>query len=82
MSETSNTYDETSWTPNLNLQLPAYSDERDIGVINDNMTIVDTAVTARLKINQGAANAGKFMVVNNSGNVVPTTVPFANGGSF
>lgn len=31
---------------------------------------------------QGTENAGKFLVVNNQGLVVPTTVPFASGALF
>lgn len=42
----------------------------------------ETINANKLDANQGAVNAGKFMVVNSSGTVVPTTVPFANEVSF
>lgn len=70
------------YTTNLNLSKPDYTDARDIGVINANMETLDTQVAARLPKNQGAANAGKFMVVNSAGELVPTSVPLANGVLF
>lgn len=69
-----------TYTTNLNMKKPDYSDPRDIKDINDNMDILDSAI--RNLQNKGSGNAGKFMVVNNSGDVVPTTVPFANGVNF
>ena len=33
-----------TYTTNLNLKKPAYSDARDIGDINDNMDAIDTAM--------------------------------------
>lgn len=38
--------------------------------------------TSRLAANQGAANAGKFLVVGNDGVVVPVSVPTATGVNF
>ena len=37
---------------------------------------------AKLSISQGVANAGKFMVVNDSGNIVPVEIDEANGEEF
>ena len=67
-------------TANLGLVKPDLTDIRDITVINGNMDTIDTAI--RNLQNKGSANAGKFLIVNNDGDVVPTTVPFANGVSF
>jgi hypothetical protein len=68
-------------TANIGLNLPAGTDAANIPLIyNENMEIIDLQI-AQIK-NKGASNAGKFMVVDSSGNVVPTTVPFANGVSF
>lgn len=38
--------------------------------------------TSRLAANQGAANAGNFLVVGNDGVVVPVSVPTATGVNF
>lgn len=67
-------------TANLGLVKPDLTDTRDITVINGNMDTIDTAIH-NLQ-NKGSANKGKFLIVNNDGDVVPTTVPFANGVSF
>lgn len=67
-------------TEHLGLNKPEYTDTRDIKDINDNMDALDTAIH-NLQ-NKGSGNAGKFMIVDSSGNVVPVTVPFANGGSY
>ena len=74
--------DTRDYTTNLHMVLPKYTETRDIGDINSNMEILDTAVAAKLAKNQGAGNAGKFMVVNSSGEIVPSSVPFASGVSF
>ena len=74
--------DTRNYTTNLHLVLPKYTETRDIGDINDKMQILDTAVASRLEANQGSENAGYFMVVNSSGEIVPTPVPLANGVIF
>ena len=66
-------------TTNLGLKKPASSDYADIGDINDNMDLIDAGVVL---LDQGVANAGKFMIVDSSGKVAATTVPLANGGEF
>jgi len=68
------------YTSHLNLKKPEYTDTRDIEDIDDNMDAIDSAIWGLQNV--GSPNAGKFMVVDNSGNVVPTTVPFANGGTY
>jgi hypothetical protein len=67
-------------TVHLELEKPEQTDVRDISVINGNMDIIDMEIY-NLK-NKGLENAGKFLIVNSDGDVVPTTVPFANGVSF
>lgn len=67
-------------TEYLGLVKPDLTDVRDISVINGNMDTLDT--TIHNLQNKGSANAGKFLIVNSEGDVVPTTVPFANGVSF
>ena len=66
-------------TTNLDLVKPAYGDTVDVMDINDNMDKIDAGTVMK---NQGAGNAGKFLIVNSSGIVTPTTVPFANGGTY
>ena len=67
-------------TTNLGLNQLEYSDMAEIPTIyNADMQKIDAGVVLK---NQGSENAGKFMVVNNSGIVTPTTVPFANGGTY
>lgn len=46
------------------------------------MSVFEAGMAEKIDIDQGVGNAGKFLVVGNDGNVVPTTVPFANGVSF
>ena len=50
-----------TYTTNLNLKKPAYSDARDIGDINDNMDIIDSAVhtLSETVTTQGTAIDGK-----------------------
>jgi hypothetical protein len=67
-------------TEYLGLVKPDLTDVRDISVINGNMDTLDT--TIHNLQNKGSVNAGKFLIVNSDGDVVPTTVPFANGVSF
>lgn len=43
---------------------------------------VQSALTAKLDANQGAANAGKFMVVGNDGNITAVTMTAWQGGSY
>lgn len=71
-----------SYTSRYNLKKPDGTDYYSVSDQNENMDKIDTALAAKLDTNQGSGNAGKFLVVNNDGNVVPTTVPFANGVSF
>ena len=69
-----------STTTNLGLGLPTYDDAADIPEIyNENMQRIDAGAVIK---NQGIGNAGKFLIVGNDGAVVPTTVPFANGGTY
>ena len=67
-------------TTHLELEKPEYTDTAYISTINGNMDTIDTEIY-NLK-NKGSANAGKFLIVSSNGDVVPTTVPFANGVSF
>lgn len=41
-----------------------------------------TDVAKKLNTNQGTSNAGKFMVVNSSGNIVPVAMEVWQGGSY
>lgn len=67
-------------TSNLGLNKPAPTDTADIPTIyNENMERIDVGVVLK---NQGGANAGKFLIVDSNGIVTPTTVPFANGGTY
>jgi len=43
---------------------------------------VGNAVSSKLNTNQGANNAGKFMVVNSSGNIVPVEMSAWQGGDY
>ena len=68
-------------TTYLELNKPEYSDYAQIPTIyNETMDTIDTAIH-NLQ-DKGAANAGKFLIVGSDGVVVPTTVPFANGGTY
>ena len=71
-----------SYTSQYNLKKPDGTDYYSVSDQNENMDKIDAALTAKMDTNQGSGNSGKFMVVNSEGNVVPTTVPFANGASF
>ena len=67
-------------TTNLLLNKPAGSDLANIpGIYNDNMDKIDAGVVLK---QQSASDSGKFLVINSSGVVTPTTVPSANGVSF
>lgn len=56
-------------------------------VVTDTGDIYVDTMTSRLHLtntsllsnNQGAANAGKFLMINSSGQVVPTSLPVYNG---
>ena len=62
------------------------------GLVPNTRTVNNHALSADVTLNagdvgavavaQGAAHAGKFLMVNASGNVEPTSVPNANGVSF
>ena len=71
-----------SYTSQYNLKKPDGTDYYSVTDQNENMDKIDAALAAKLDTNQGSGNSGKFMVVNSAGNIVPTTVPFANGVSF
>jgi len=71
-----------SYTSRYNLKKPAENENYSVQDQNGNMDLIDSALVAKLDSNQGTTNAGKFLIVNSSGVVVPTTVPFANGVSF
>lgn len=43
---------------------------------------VITDISGKVNVNQGTTHAGKFLMVNSSGNVVPTAILNANGVSF
>ena len=43
---------------------------------------VQTAISGKLDTNQGAANAGKFMVVGSDGNITAVTMSAWQGGSY
>ena len=79
MSETTNesTMDTTE---HIGLKKPGPTDPANIEDINDNMDLIDAAIYALQNV--GPSNEGKFMIVAADGTVTPTTVPFANGGSF
>lgn len=67
-------------TTHYNMIKPQYNETADIGDINNNMDTIDGLIYG-IK-NVGSTNAGKFMVVASDGTVTPTTVPFANGGTY
>ena len=46
------------------------------------VSTVTNAVSGKVSINQGAGNAGKFLVVNSSGNVEPVSMTAWQGGSY
>lgn len=71
-----------SYTDRYNLKKPDDNEQYDVGDQNGNMDKIETALCNKVDTNQGAANAGKFLIVDGTGAVVPTTVPFANGVSF
>lgn len=40
------------------------------------------ALTGKVSVSQGAANAGKFLIVGSDGNVAPVTMTAWQGGSY
>lgn len=40
------------------------------------------ALTGKVSVSQGAANAGKFMIVGSDGNVAPVAMAAWQGGSY
>lgn len=40
------------------------------------------ALTGKVSVSQGAANAGKFMIVGSDGNITPVAMPAWQGGSY
>ncbi len=41
-----------------------------------------SALTGKVSVSQGAANAGKFLIVGSDGNVAPVTMAAWQGGSY
>ena len=72
--------------PDYNLILAAFIDVSNTDTlaitVDPNAYVSQAQWATKLNINQGSANAGKFMIVDSNGDVVPTTVPFANGEDF
>ena len=54
----------------------------DAGAAATVFAAADTAMRGKLNTNQGATNAGKFMVVGSDGNVVTVTMSTWQGGSY
>ena len=43
---------------------------------------IASALTGKVSVSQGAANAGKFLVVGSDGDVAPVTMTAWQGGSY
>lgn len=41
-----------------------------------------SALTGKVSVSQGAANAGKFLIVDSDGNITPVAMPAWQGGSY
>ena len=44
--------------------------------------VIAEALTGKVSVSQGAANAGKFLIVGSDGNVAPVTMTAWQGGSY
>jgi hypothetical protein len=44
--------------------------------------VIAEALTGKVSVSQGAANAGKFLIVGSDGNVAPVTMAAWQGGSY
>lgn len=43
---------------------------------------IAAALTGKVSVSQGAANAGKFLIVGSDGNITPVAMPAWQGGSY
>lgn len=44
--------------------------------------VIAEALTGKVSVSQGAANAGKFLIVGSDGNITPVAMPAWQGGSY
>ena len=44
--------------------------------------VIAEALTRKVSVSQGAANAGKFLIVGSDGNITPVTMTAWQGGSY
>lgn len=44
--------------------------------------VIAEALTGKVSVSQGAANAGKFLIVGSDGNVAPAAMTAWQGGSY
>ena len=75
--DASNKYQLTISTPLSSQNYPMY-----VGLDTSSTVRIWNPATPFIAVTQGLAEAGKFLVVDNTGDVVPTSVPAWQGGSF
>ena len=76
-ADESNRYQLTISTPLVSQNYPMY-----VGMDTSGTVRTWNPATPFVAVAQGLAEAGKFLVVDNTGDVVPTSVPAWQGGSF
>ena len=76
-ADTEHKYQLTISTALINQNYPMY-----VGMDTSGTVRTWNPATPFVAVAQGLAEAGKFLVVDNTGDVVPTSVPAWQGGSF